>query len=52
VNASRLHSKVVSAKLGHSSTAITEDVYSHVLESMQAEATDDLERAILRSKKA
>jgi integrase len=48
----RTPTKVVSARLGHASTAITEDVYSHVLESMQAEATDDLERAILRGKKA
>jgi integrase len=48
----RTPSKVVSARLGHASTAITEDVYSHVLESMQDQATDDLERAILRGKKA
>ena len=47
----RTPSKVVSARLGHASTAITEDVYSHVLESMQDQATDDLERAILRGKK-
>ncbi len=42
--------KVVSARLGHASTAITEDVYSHVLDSMQEQATDDLERAILSGK--
>jgi integrase len=48
----RTPSKVVSARLGHASTAITEDVYSHVLESMQDQATDDLERAILQGKKA
>jgi integrase len=43
--------KVISARLGHASTAITEDVYSHVLDSMQEQATDDLERAILSGKK-
>lgn len=48
----RTPTKVVSARLGHASTAITEDVYSHVLESMQEQATEDLERAILRGKKA
>jgi integrase len=44
--------KVVSARLGHASTGITEDVYSHVLDSMQEQATDDLERAIFKAKKA
>jgi integrase len=48
----RTPTKVVSARLGHASTAITEDVYSHVLEAMQVEATDDLERVILRGKRA
>ena len=43
--------KVVAARLGHASTSITEDVYSHVLESMQDQATDDLERAIMGRKK-
>ena len=43
----RTPTKVVSARLGHASTGITEDVYSHVLDSMQEQATDDLERAIL-----
>ena len=37
--------------MGHSRTAITEDVYSHVLEAMQEQATDDLERAIFGAKK-
>lgn len=44
--------KVVSARLGHASTGITEDVYSHVLDTMQEQATEDLERAILGAKKA
>jgi integrase len=43
----RTPTKVVSARLGHATTSITEDVYSHVLDSMQEQATDDLERAIL-----
>jgi integrase len=47
----RTPTKVVSARLGHASTAITEDVYSHVLESMQEQATDDLEAAIFGKKK-
>ena len=47
----RTPSKVVAARLGHASTAITEDVYSHVLDAMQEQATDDLERAILSGAK-
>ena len=42
----------MSARLGHASTGITEDVYSHVLDTMQEQATEDLERAILGAKKA
>jgi len=42
----RTPTKVVSARLGHASTAITEDVYSHVLDVRQDQATGDLERAI------
>ncbi len=48
----RTPTKVVSARLGHASTGITEDVYSHVLDTMQEQATEDLERAILGAKKA
>ncbi len=47
----RVPTKIVSARLGHAGTAITEDVYSHVLEAMQDQATEDLERAILGAKK-
>jgi integrase len=43
--------KVVSARMGHARTSITEDVYSQVLDRMQAQATDDLERAIYGAKK-
>ncbi len=38
-----VHAKVVSERLGHSSIALTLDVYSHVLPSMQAEAAEHLE---------
>jgi integrase len=43
-----IHPKVVSERLGHASIAITLDVYSHVLPSMQTEAAraiDELFRA-------
>ena len=36
--AARIHPKVVSERLGHSSVAITMDRYSHVLPGMQDEA--------------
>lgn len=38
-----VHAKVVSERLGHSTIALTLDVYSHVLPSMQAEAAAHLE---------
>jgi integrase len=38
-----VHPKVVSERLGHSSVAITLDVYSHVLPNMQAEAAEKLD---------
>lgn len=34
----RVHSKVVSERLGHSSIKVTLDIYSHVLPTMQREA--------------
>lgn len=37
------HVKVVSVRLGHTSTAFTMDVYSHVLPDMQREAADRLD---------
>jgi len=36
--------KVVSERLGHSSTNITQDIYSHVLPEMQKEAADAIDR--------
>jgi integrase len=38
--------KVVSAQLGHSSTRITEDVYSHVTARLQREAGEAVERVL------
>ncbi len=35
-----IHPKVVSERLGHSTIAITLDIYSHVTPSMQSEAAD------------
>lgn len=43
-----VHAKVVSERLGHSTIALTLDVYSHVLPSMQAEAAEHLETMLYR----
>jgi integrase len=40
--------KIVSERLGHSSIVLTLDVYSHVLPSMQEDATVRLEKMIFR----
>jgi hypothetical protein len=40
------HVKVVSERLGHSTVAITMDIYSHVLPTMQKEATIELEKIL------
>ena len=37
-----VHPKVVQELLGHSSIRVTMDIYSHVLPSIQAEATEKL----------
>ena len=42
------NAKVVSERLGHSSTAFTQDTYVHVLPSMQKEATRRLEGILKR----
>lgn len=41
------HPKVVSERLGHNSVAITLDVYSHVLPTMQQSASDKLEQMLI-----
>lgn len=38
--AAGIPTKILSERLGHSSTAITENVYSHVTPTMQAEAAE------------
>lgn len=42
--------KIVAERLGHSSIVLTLDTYSHVLPSMQREATDELELMLFRQK--
>ncbi len=41
--------KVISERLGHTSSALTLDVYSHVLPTMQKEAANKLERMLTAS---
>ena len=41
-----VHPKIVAEQLGHSSVTLTMDVYSHVLPTMQTEATAHLERML------
>jgi len=45
-----VHPKIVSERLGHSRVAVTMDVYSHVLPSMQAEVAGLVEQAVLPEK--
>lgn len=40
------HPKIVAERLGHSSTTLTMDVYSHVAPGMQEDATAQLERML------
>jgi len=37
-----IHPKVVSERLGHATVGITLDLYSHVLDGMQAEAAEQI----------
>jgi hypothetical protein len=41
-----IHPKVVSERLGHASVAITLNLYSHVLPSMQKDAAAALDRLL------
>jgi len=41
-----INPKIVSERLGHSTIVLTLDVYSHVLPTMQEEATEHLEEMI------
>ncbi|MBO0719200.1 MAG: site-specific integrase [Blastocatellia bacterium] len=47
----RTPTKLVADRLGHSSTVITENIYQHVMDRLQDQATDDLEDAIYGRKK-
>jgi integrase len=44
--------KVVSERLGHSTITLTLDVYSHVLPTMQEQATEHLESLIFKKKRS
>jgi integrase len=44
--------KVVAERLGHSTVVLTLDTYSHVLPSMQKNATDELEQMLFTKKSA
>jgi integrase len=46
-----INPKVVSERLGHSSISLTLDTYSHVLPSMQLDATSQLEEVLFRQVK-
>ncbi len=46
----RIHPKVVSEMLGHTTIAITLDIYSHVLPDMQRDAANAMD-GILRSQR-
>ena len=41
-----VHPKIAQERLGHSSIAITLDLYSHVLPGMQADAADSVDLAM------
>jgi integrase len=43
-----LNPKIVSERLGHASIVLTLDTYSHVLPTMQREATNELEAIFTR----
>lgn len=41
-----INPKIVSERLGHSSIALTLDTYSHVLPTMQQDATEQIEKLL------
>jgi integrase len=45
------HPKVVGERLGHSTTRLTMDTYSHVLPTMQQDATDRLEKLLYKPRR-
>lgn len=46
-----IHPKIVSERLGHATVAITLDTYSHVLDGMDREAADSVDRALSAARK-
>lgn len=44
----RVHPKVVSERLGHSTGAFTLDVYSHVIEGLQEEAASTVANLLFK----
>jgi integrase len=47
-----VHPKIVSERLGHSSVAITLDIYSHALPNLQEEAANSLANSLFSVQKA
>ena len=47
--ASGIHPKIAQERLGHSTIAITMDLYSHVMPNMQADAVATMDDALLRA---
>jgi len=45
----KVHPKVVQERLGHSTIAVTMDIYSHVLEGMQEDAAEIVDAALQRA---
>lgn len=41
--------KVISERLGHSSTRVTQDIYSHVLPQMQEAAADKIDDLLMKN---
>jgi integrase len=46
---SGIHPKIASERLGHSSIAITLDLYSHVMPNMQADAVATMDEALIKA---
>ncbi|MGZ5866973.1 MAG: tyrosine-type recombinase/integrase [Xanthobacteraceae bacterium] len=44
--ASNVHPKIVQERLGHSSVAITMDIYSHLMPNMQTEAANSVDTVL------
>ena len=49
--AAGIHPKIAQERLGHSTIAITLDLYSHVMPGMQADAAEQVDEAIRRAVK-